>query len=157
MAEQPITHHWKRKTKRNGNLGDCSETVYMLSYIYVSLSLTFINQCQPSIHLNHPSVSLIPSHTEKALVKVTIELLLALDKVFVSVLVLSELGAGFDTIPHDILRQRPKHLIGISGTALNWFKSLFTMNPLYAPKLVTEFYKVHAWANTIYLIHASLR
>ena len=61
--------------------------------------------------------------TETALVKVNNDLLIAFDNGLVSVLVLLDLSAAFDTIDHNILLQRLEHQIGIKGTALSWFRS----------------------------------
>ena len=61
--------------------------------------------------------------TETALVKVTNDILIASDNGLLSVLVLLDLSAAFDTIDHHILLQRLEHLVGIEGAALNWFKS----------------------------------
>ena len=61
--------------------------------------------------------------TETALVKVANDLLLAADKGLISVLVLLDLSAAFDTIDHKILLLRLEHEVGIRGTALSWFKS----------------------------------
>lgn len=61
--------------------------------------------------------------TETALLKVTNDLLLAADSGQVSILVLLDLSAAFDTIDHNILLRRLECEIGIRGTALCWFKS----------------------------------
>uniref|UniRef100_A0A8C4DRA9 Reverse transcriptase domain-containing protein n=1 Tax=Dicentrarchus labrax TaxID=13489 RepID=A0A8C4DRA9_DICLA len=61
--------------------------------------------------------------TETALVKVNNDFLTASDNGLVSVLVLLDLSAAFDTIDHNILLRRLEHQIGIKGTALSWFKS----------------------------------
>ncbi len=61
--------------------------------------------------------------TETALVRVTNDLLMSPDEGLLSVIVLLDLSAAFDTIDHQILIQRLNNLIGIKGTALKWFKS----------------------------------
>ena len=61
--------------------------------------------------------------TETALVKVTNDILIAMNDGLLSVLVLLDLSAAFDTIDHHILLKRLEHLVGIKGAALGWFKS----------------------------------
>ncbi len=56
--------------------------------------------------------------TETALVRVTNDLLMSSDEGLLSVLVLLDLSAAFDTIDHQILIQRLGNLTGIKGTAL---------------------------------------
>ena len=64
--------------------------------------------------------------TETALLKVSNDILMAADAGDCSVLVLLDLSAAFDTVDHHILIQRLDHLVGISGTALEWFSSYLT-------------------------------
>ncbi len=58
-----------------------------------------------------------------ALVKITNDLILASDQGCISLLVLLDLSAAFDTIDHDILIDRLQNYTGIQGQALRWFRS----------------------------------
>ncbi len=53
----------------------------------------------------------------------TNDLLLSSDCGCISLLVLLDLSAAFDTIDHNILLNRLENSVGISGSALAWFKS----------------------------------
>lgn len=64
-----------------------------------------------------------PLHsTETALVKITNDLLIAADSGLLTILILLDLTAAFDTISHHILLNRLLS-IGINNTALSWFSS----------------------------------
>ena len=49
-----------------------------------------------------------------------------MDEGKLSVLVLLDLSAAFDTIDHDILVYHIQHVFGIQGTVLFWFRSYLT-------------------------------
>ncbi|XP_076597184.1 uncharacterized protein LOC143326976 [Chaetodon auriga] len=61
--------------------------------------------------------------TESALLRVFNDILLANDSGDLVILVLLDLTAAFDTVDHNTLVARLHHLVGIRGTALEWFKS----------------------------------
>lgn len=65
-------------------------------------------------------------NTETALVKISNDLLLSADDKDISILVLLDLSAAFDTIDHCILLNRLRDYFGLDGTVLNWLKSYLT-------------------------------
>ncbi len=64
-----------------------------------------------------------PSHSTETALRVTNDLFLLSDRGCISLLVLLDLSAAFDTIDHNILLNRLKNFVSISGSALAWFKS----------------------------------
>ncbi len=64
--------------------------------------------------------------TETALLRVQNDILTDIDKKKVSLLVLLDLSAAFDTIDHEILLDRLNKYYGIEGNALKWFRSFLT-------------------------------
>ena len=62
-------------------------------------------------------------NTETALLKVKNDLLMNMNKVHVSLLVLLDVSAAFDTADHKILLKTLQMKLGVCGSALSWFKS----------------------------------
>eukprot|EP00112_Aurelia_sp_Birch-Aquarium-sp1_P014365 Seg3097.1 transcript_id=Seg3097.1/GoldUCD/mRNA.D3Y31 product="putative RNA-directed DNA polymerase from transposon X-element" pseudo=true protein_id=Seg3097.1/GoldUCD/D3Y31 len=64
--------------------------------------------------------------TETALLRVQNDILVAMDNQQVSILILLDLSAAFDTVNHDVLLKRLKERCGVQGEALKWFESYLT-------------------------------
>ena len=117
--------------------------------------------------------------TETALLKVQNDILMNMNCNHVTLLVLLDLSAAFDTVDHDILLACLKSSVGINGTALNWFTSYLSnrsqrasLNACISDSFRQPlFHKVRVWApccllftlvnslkssNTIYLRHTQL-
>ena len=61
--------------------------------------------------------------TETALLRVVNDLLQSMDQNKISILLLLDLSAAFDTVDHKILLHRLQYSFGIESTVLNWFNS----------------------------------
>ena len=61
--------------------------------------------------------------TETALVKIVNDILLDMNRQHVSLLVLLDLSAAFDTVDHIILLHRLETSFGVTGDALKWIAS----------------------------------
>ena len=60
------------------------------------------------------------------MIKVQNDILSALDAGSSAILLMLDLSAAFDTIDHDILLSRLCNVYGITGNALDWFRSYLT-------------------------------
>jgi exonuclease III len=74
--------------------------------------------CQSSYRKHHS--------TETALLKVQSDILLSMDRQEVTLLVLLDLSAAFDTIDHDIMINLLENDFGITDQALSWLKSFLS-------------------------------
>ncbi|KAI2644961.1 RNA-directed DNA polymerase from mobile element jockey [Labeo rohita] len=75
-------------------------------------------------YLNNFHSGFRPHHsTETALVKIINDIRLNSDSGKISVLVLLDLSAAFDTVDHNILLERLENWVGLFGIALSWFRS----------------------------------
>ena len=99
-----------------------------LSFISKLTERASVDQLTTHMEQKHP----LPSHqsayrpyhsTETALLKVQSDILMNMDKQRVTLLVMLDLSAAFDTIDHNILLQTLKEDAGINHTALQWFTS----------------------------------
>ena len=61
--------------------------------------------------------------TETALLKVKNDILMNMNRQHVTLLVLLDLSAAFDTVDHNILLDSLKLKVGVSGKVLDWFSS----------------------------------
>ena len=76
-----------------------------------------------NLHEEHQSAYRQSHSTESALLKVQTDILQSLDQNDVTVLVMLDLSAAFDTIDHTTLLHRLQDLYGITGKSLDWISS----------------------------------
>lgn len=103
-------------------------------------NLAFIGKCIEKVaikqmekhlsdnNLNEPLQSAYKTNhsTETALIKVTNDILLALDKRLCTYLVLLDLSAAFDTIDHQVFLKQLQHEYGMGGGVVEWMSSYLT-------------------------------
>ena len=89
---------------------------------------TVLCQLQDYLKSNSPFQSAYRSghSTETALTHVTNDLLAEMDDGKISVVMLLDLSAAFDTTDHEILLARLQSYFGVDGTALAWLRSYIT-------------------------------
>ncbi len=107
------------------NYKPISNILFMSKILEIVLSVqlvSFLQKKKKNIYEEFQS-GFRPHHsTETALVKITNDLHLASHQGCISLLVLLELSAAFNTIDHDILIDRLQNNTG-KGQALRWFRS----------------------------------
>ena len=84
---------------------------------FLNANVTF-DKFQSGFRANHS--------TETALVKVVNDLRINMDARKLSVLVLLDLSAAFDTVDHNLLIERLENWVGLSGPVLNWLRTYLT-------------------------------
>ena len=89
--------------------------------------------------LHEPFQSAYKSHhsVESALIRVHSDILQAMDRQRIVVLVLLELSAAFDTTDHQVLLHRLSHDLAVAGTDLRWFQS-YLEDRCYVPISSTQ-------------------
>ena len=93
------------------------KVVHQQLYRYLSNHNLF-DVYQSGFRVNHS--------TKIALIRVVNDVKISTDNHEVSILVLLDLSAAFDTVDHEILLQRLEHCLGLKGTVLHWFSSYLT-------------------------------
>ena len=88
-------------------------------YIFALFSLMTMN----SLHESCQSAYRACHSTETALLKITNDLLCAMDGHNCILLVMLDLSAAFDTVSHSVLLTRMKEVYGVTEDALSWLQS----------------------------------
>ena len=101
-----------------------------LPFLFKTIERVASKQIQNYVDINNLNANYQSAYrkyhsTETALVRVTNDILRAVDNHHHVILVLLDLSAAFDTLDHTILLQRFQERFGITGNALRWMTSYF--------------------------------
>ena len=116
--------------KKNLDAGECKNYRPISNLPFVSKLLERVISSQLTFYLNFNQ--LLPEcqsayrslySTESALLKVVSDLSLAADRGQLTILMMLDLSAAFDTVDHEILLNRLNKSFGLSSTVLDWFRS----------------------------------
>ena len=102
-----------------------------LNFLSKVLEKVVVNQLNTHINSSNASSQYQYAYkefhsTETALLKIHSDILASMDAGRITALTLLDLSAAFDTINHTIILSRLNDWFGITGKALNWFKSYLT-------------------------------
>ena len=108
-----------------------NQPVSNLSFLSKVLEKVVVDQLNTHINSSNTSNQYQSAYrkfhsTETALLKIHSDILASVDAGKVTALTLLDLSAAFDTIDHTILLSRLDDWFGVTGKALNWFKSYLT-------------------------------
>ena len=102
--------------------------IFYLSFLSKGLQKVVAGQLNEPLAINnihdkfHSAYRLVFS-TETALIRITDDILFALDNKGFTALIMIYMSAVFDTIDHNILLHRLSHHFGINNLVLSWFHS----------------------------------
>lgn len=119
-----ITHFLKNPNLDITNLNFCPKLPFLskiLEKIVFNQLYSFVSQ--NNILDKFQSGFRVHHCTESALLKVSNDLLLALDSGKSAILMLLDLSSAFDSVDHAALLNCLRDEVGIKGTALDWFSS----------------------------------
>ena len=119
-----------KKANLDSNVFKNYRPVSNLAFLGKTIERVVLSRLQPFIQqhdLNEINQSAYrPFHsTETALLKVQSDMLQAMDNGKITLLILLDLSAAFDTIDHDKMLACLKNSIGVDEKALGWFRSYF--------------------------------
>lgn len=125
--KEAVVHPIPKKANHNLELNNL-RPVSNLSYISKLTERAVFNQLHQHMTVNNLYPEMQSSYrkfhsTETALLKTQNDILLNMNNQRVTLLILLDLSAAFDTVDHNILLSRLSITFGISDIALDWFKS----------------------------------